>query len=335
MKRTETGLKRLFLPMLCALLCLLLYAVAAASGVETDEDGGIWDYDNGTYTDPGGNVYTITPGGVEDDGGSATVTNDDGSITVVTGDKDPVITNDDGSITVESGQIQIQTEEPTRAPITGEDWDALLSSVAARNGSETLTVWTDPATGNTVQVSVKYMGIGRSMIELNGQEIMVNTVDLKWQTDAPEDKVLATVDAPRVGYAWLRKAPSNSIKNAKLLQIRTGSVLRVISTGDNWTLVDYEGLRGYVQTSSLEFYLNDHTDFETGFVSLKGKITGKETVHARSRDKGCRDLGEYRLGTPVAVFDIIDEWAEVDIGGWHCRILAQYVTLEKELASAQ
>ncbi len=49
---------------LCALL--MLCAAALASGVETDEDGGIWNYDAGTYTDPEGNVYPITPEGVSE-----------------------------------------------------------------------------------------------------------------------------------------------------------------------------------------------------------------------------------------------------------------------------
>ena len=322
--------KQLLLTILC--LCMGLFVCVCALAVtETDEEGGVWDYDNGTYTAPDGTVYPITPEGVPEDDSSSGQNAGGGSNTDSGSGQ-----NSDGGMEVPSGEGGTPGEpEATRAPLEGADWQAVLDRAAARTGRETPTVWTDPSTGETTEVEVVYMGLGRSMIKLDGNKVMVNTVDLKWQTDAPEDKVLATVDAPRVGYAWLRKAPSNSIKNAKLLQIRTGSVLRVISTGDNWTLVDYEGLRGYVQTSSLEFYLNDHTDFETGFVSLKGKITGKETVHARSRDKGCRDLGEYRLGTPVAVFDIIDEWAEVDIGGWHCRILAQYVTLEKELASAQ
>ena len=70
-------------------------------------------------------------------------------------------------------------------------------------------------------------------------------------------------------------------------------------------------------------------------VSVKGRTKGNESVHARSRDKGCRDLGEFRIGTPVTVFDIIEEWAEVDIGGSHCRMLAKYITVIKETASAE
>ena len=333
MKRLK-NVRRTLVLLLCVCLYFLSHA-AASSGVETDEDGGVWDYNKGTYTDPQGHVYDITPDGVpEDDGGSGTVQNPDGSMTVITSDTDPTKANPDGSIVVESGTGGVDIPEATRAPLEGAEWQAVLDSTAARNGSETPTVWTDPATGTAQAVEVVYMGIGRAMIVLNGQQKLVDTVDLSWKTEAPEDKVLAVVDAPKAGYAWLRREPSNKITNPKLEQVRTDSVLRVIATGKNWTLVDYNGMRAYIQSSSLEFFRNDHTDFDTGLISVKGKTQGKDTVHVRSRDRGCRDLGEYRLGTPITVFDIVDEWAEVDICGWHCRVLKKYVTLTQAAASA-
>ncbi len=256
--------------------------------------------------------------------GNEIIHNPDGSITIVTDDNNPNA----------GGGQDPYSSDPTSPPIEGEEWQAALDGVASLNGTETPTWWTDPLTGQSFPVEVIYMGIGRSMVILNEQNTMVNTVDLKWQTEAPEDRVLAVVDAPRDGYAWLRKHPNDSKKNLKITQVRTDTVLRVVSSGDHWTMVDYDGLRGYIQNGSLEFFTNDHTDFETGKVSVKGRTDGKDTVHVRSRDKGQRDLGEYRIGTPITVFDIIDEWAEVDISGWHCRILAKYVILEKELASA-
>ena len=97
MKLMKNGLKVPLLMLLCACLCILLSTLASASGVETDEDGGIWDFGKGTYTDPSGKVHTITPGGVQDDNSSSssTVKNDDGSMTVVTNDQDPVKKNEE------------------------------------------------------------------------------------------------------------------------------------------------------------------------------------------------------------------------------------------------
>lgn len=242
----------------------------------------------------------------------------------------------DGALIVESGQYGIDIQDqPTSAPIEGAAWQAMLDGVAAVNGADTPTVWIDPATGAETAVEVVCMGIGRSKVILNGQKTMVNTVDLKWETEAPEDQVLAMVDTPRDGYAWLRKYPNSSKKNLKIRQVRTNSVLRVIRVGGTWTLVDHEGMRGYIMTSALEFFCNDHTDFDAGYVSIKGKIKGNTTVHVRSAGSSSgRDLGDYKLGTNLTVFDIIDDWTEVDIEGWHGWIQTKYVTLEKELASA-
>ena len=333
----------LFLFVLCACLCLFLCS-ACASGVEEDEDGGVWDFNNNTYTDPYGNVHEITPEGVQEDdsgnnGGNGTVENPDGSITVITPDQDSnVQQNPDGSIEVGSGQIQgpEDSNDAPRAPLTGAEWQAVLNSNAARNGSETPTVWTDPATGTSCAVEVVYMGIGRSLVKLGGQKVFVNTVDLKWETTAPEDKVLAVISAPKGGYAWMRKQPNTKKTNPKLCQARTDAVVRVISTGKHWTLVHYdpENIRAYVQTGSLEFFANDHTDFEGGYMTYKGRTSGKVTVSVRSRDKGCRNLGDYNIGTPVTVFDILDNWVEVDACGFHARIKTEFVTLAKDLYTA-
>ena len=341
-----TGLLRALAALaLCACLCLGVFAVAEDYTLE--EDGSKW-YSDGRIEWPDGTVtrqvnhdqgQTHSDDGGSSSSGSSSSQGSGGAMVIDTGDADPlagVEKNSDGSINVESGTMGVDIEiEPTRAPLTTEEWEQLMESVAARNGEVTPTFYTNPSTGISSAVDVVYMGIGRSMVVLDGQEILVDTVDLKWQSEAPEDHLLAVVDAPRVGYAWLRKKPSNKKTNPKIMQVRTDSIVRVISTGENWTLVDYNGTRAYIQTAALEFYCNDHTGFEAGYVSVKGKIQGKDSVHVRSRDKGCRDLGEYQLGTPVTVFDVVDDWAEIDICGWHCRLQTKYITMEKEIASAQ
>ena len=257
-----------------------------------------------------------------------------------TGEADPMAgakKNSDGSIEVESGTGGVDIEiEPTRAPLEGEDWQAALDSVAARNGKDTPTVWTDPATGVTVAVEVVYMGIGRSMISVDGQKKLVNTSELKWQTEAPEDKVLAVV---RSRYVWLHKSPSNKITVLKFKQVYRDSVVRVLATGKNWTFVDYNGDRAYVVTNGLEFYANDHTDTEPGYLSLNGKIKGKGKIQVRDYETEAIIKDEngtvfYQPGTPVTVFDFLEDYAEIDVGGYHCVVKLDCLTLERSLVSA-
>jgi hypothetical protein len=340
------------LVLLCVLLCVCTGVLA---GVEQDEDGGTWDWDRGVYTAPDGTTYDITgdgddsgsssggtsSGGSSSGGSSSGGSSSGGAMTIedTSGIEDTlsgIQKNEDGSITIESGQGGVDIEvEPTRAPLTAEEWEALLARADARNGNYTPTFYRDPATGSVIEVQVVYMGIGRSMIMVNGQEKLVNTVELHWETEAPEDKVLAVINAPKNGYAWIRMKPNTKITTAKIEQCRMDQVVRVISTNKNWTFIDHDGRRGYVKTASLEFFANDHTDFETGVLSVKGKTSGRDTCNIRSRDDKHRVLADYPLGTPVTVFDVIDDFAQIDICGWHCTVNTKFITMEKETASAE
>ena len=320
---------------LYSLILLLVYlcalcACAAASGIETDEDGGTWDYNRGVYTDPSGEEHEI----VRDDSDNSSSSGGNGAMIIDTGEQDNTAgakKNADGSIEVESGQFGVDMDDsPTRAPLEGDEWQAALDGVAARNGKDTPTVWTDPSTGTSVSVEVVYMGIGRSMVKVDGQKKLVNTVDLKWQTEAPEDKVLAVV---RSRYVWLHKAPSNDKKVLKFKQVYRDSVVRVLATGKNWTFVDHEGDRAYVVTNGLEFFANDHTDFEGGYLSLNGKIKGKGRVQVRDFSTGSIIDG-FQPGTPVTVFDFLEDYAEIDVAGWHCVVKIDCLTLERSLADA-
>lgn len=320
--------RKFLIPALLLVCLCLLCACAAASGVETDEEGGIWDYNKGIYTDPTGKQHRIESSG---DGGSSS----GGSPMVIdTGETDPAAgmkKNEDGSIEVESGTggVDIQIA-PTAAPMTDEEWAAALAAAAAKNGKDTPAVWKDPATGSSYQVLVVYMGIGRSMVQVDGENRLVNTADLTWNTEAPQDKVLAVVTSRQV---YLHKNPDR--KSLDIKQIYLDSVVRVLATGKNWTFVDHEGDCGYILTGALDFYANDHTDFEGGYLSLNGKITGNGRVQVRDFDTN-KILEGYKPGTPVTVFDILEDfnYAEIDIEGLHCYVKLDCLTLESALSDA-
>ena len=318
--------KILILALLAVCLCFLC-ACAAASGIETDEDGGTWDYNKGVYTDPSGKKHQIesTGDGSSSSGSSPMVIN--------SGETDPVAgvkKNQDGSVEIESGTggVDIQVK-PTAAPMTDEEWQAALAAAAARNGKDTPAVWKDPATGDSFTVKVVYMGIGRSMVEVNGEKKLVNTADMTWKTEAPENKVLAVVTSRQV---FLHKSPDRKSLNIK--QIYRDSVVRVLATGKNWTFVDHAGDCGYVLTGALDFYTNDHTEFEGGWLSLNGKITGKGRIQVRDIDTN-KILEGYKPGTPVTVFDILVDYgyAEIDVEGLHCYVKLDCLTLERSQAA--
>ena len=297
-------------------------------GIIYDEDGGVWNFDTGIYTSPEGVSVKIESDGTEEGNSSGSSGGNSGGMTVVdsSGIEGGTL-NEDGGMTVISGQIAAPDNSSNGGSggLTQEEWEARMRKALERNGAFTETYYFGPEK-DPIPVNVVYVGLARSMIEIGGTQMMVNTCDLAWPTDAPSDQVLAVVEANRVGYAALRA--NTSTKSFILDHCITGKVVRVLNTGKNWTKVDYDGLRGYVLTASLKFFPNAIRSYETGLIAYEGRTTGKSTINIRANAKNnSRILGDYVLGTPLTIFERDDKWCEVDVAGWHCYILTEYVSL--------
>lgn len=310
------------------MLCCCGIGAGAETGIVYDEDGGVWNFDTGIYTTPDGVSVKIQSDGTNDSGSSGSNSGgSSGAMTVVDSSGiEGIPVNADGSITVESGQIQIQDDSATSSPgLTQEEWEARMKKAIERNGAYTETYYFGPEK-DPIPVSVVYVGLARSMIKIGSSELMVNTCDLAWSTEASANQVLAVVDANKAGYAALRA--NTSTKSFILDHCITGKVVRVLATGKNWTKVDYEGMRGYVLTSSLKFYPNVIRSYEIGQIAYEGRTTGRSTINIRANNKNnSRILGNYVLGTPLTIFSRDEKWCEVDVAGWHCYILTEYVSL--------
>ncbi len=291
---------------LTAALLLLCTAALANTGIETDPDGGVWDFDQGIYTAPDGRVFPIDP------------------------DPEPAAEsmaeidfNPDGSMTVESGQLQVIEEEKDSK--TGDEiWAEGMSRAAVRNGTYTPTYYFD-GSGELTEVAVGYMGIYRSMVNLNGEDTLVDTANLIWVTEAPQEKVLAVVTAK----TYARLFAKSSKKSLIMDKVFCGTVLRVLKTDKNWTFVDYNGERGYIQTSVLDFYENEARQYKSGYVATKsGHTYGDSTVHVRNDPKGAQ-REEYRVGTPITVFEDDGTWCRIEVNGHMCYISRQFMVYEE------
>ena len=235
---------------------------------------------------------------------------------------------DESGNEVEIGNEKAGEDSSGGGHLTQAEWAARMSKASLRNGTYTQTMLKN-ADGSLDEVTVVWMGVGRSKVRLHGEERIVNTWELEWATEAPAKKVLAVVNAPVQGNVSIRE--KSSTKAFSMGRITTGEVVRVVSTGKNWTMVDYYGMRGYVLTSALTFYENTEREFRTGCISVKGKTKGTDTVWIRSAPKNNgRHLKEYTQGTPLTIFAMDEKWTEVDVEGWHCYILSEYVTMDPE-----
>lgn len=332
-----------------AILALVLCSTAAFANVETDEDGGIWDYDKGIYTDPEGQQHAIenTDGGSSgsgsSSGGASTGTSDASGGMVVSssdGSEDPTAgmqKNADGSVTIESGTYGTPDEggSGTGQHLTEEEWAARWNKYTAKNGTTTGTVYMDDA-GAIHPAEILHLGLGRSTILVEEQELIVPTSSLRWDTEAPEDMVLAVVTPSTQSYITLRAKSSQ--KAFVMGHCNKCKVLRVIRTGKTWTFVDDEGVRGYVMTSGLTFFSNSPKNYVTGIITINGKVAkGKDhTVHVRSSGSNkAKQIAEYPAGTELTVFSLEGDWYEVDVAGLHCYIHNKFVTLNEPLIMAE
>ena len=180
------------------------------------------------------------------------------------------------------------------------------------------------------------MGLARSMVMLNGEKQLVETWRLSWETDAPEDQVLAIVQPPsNSGDVKFHAGKSTSSMN--LNKVLTNRVLRVISTGKNWTLVDIddpEMPRGYIATDYLEFYPKLPLAYRSAQISVMGRTKGSDPVWIRAEDNANgRRIIQFDLGEPLTVYCQNSKWSEVDVGGFHAFILSEFVTMDDELTA--
>ena len=242
------------------------------------------------------------------------------------------ITTDSSGTIYDSGDYQPPEDEGSGQHLTPEEWAARWAKYSAANGVTTGTVYMDDA-GNVFSAEIEALGLGRSTITVDGSKMIVPTSSLKWDTEADEDHVLALVTPAKQSYLTLRAKKSQ--KSFVMGHCDKCKVLRVISTGKTWTMVDDNGVRGYVMTAGLTFFDNSPKQYAAGLITVKGKTPSGNTVHVRSSNKNtARQIAEYPVGTPITVFAQDGKWSEIDVAGLHCYILSEFVTLQEPLIVA-
>ena len=243
-----------------------------------------------------------------------------------------------GSFTDADGVVHEITDELTEEDLDElareAKWSKAMGLAYAHNG-RTMTYYHDDE-GNEIPVLVSYMGLARSRVTMYDEEQMVETWRLSWATEAPEDKVLAVV-APK-DAANVRLRATNKSNSTVLNRVPTNTVVQVIKTDKNWTLVDTndpESPRGYISTSVLQFYPNEQIPYEAAKVSAAGRTKGDDPVWIRSRDSSkARRIIQFNLGEPLSVCSRTETgWCEVDVGGYHAYILPEFVTLDEQLTA--
>ena len=214
------------------------------------------------------------------------------------------------------------------------EWARAVGAAYTANGADVRTVYTDDE-GNETRVEVRYMGLTRSMVVMNGEEQLVETWRLSWDTHASADKVLAVVKADTSTVRLREKAYTRS---TVLERVKCNRVVQVVRYGKHFSLVDInvEGVPlGYISTSSLDFYPNSPMQYQSAKITINGRTNAYgDPVGIRARDeKGSSNnwkVDSFSVGYPLSVYAQNESWSEVDVGGYHAYILNEFVTLDSE-----
>ena len=340
MRRCLAGWLALLLMMAVSSGLAVTYSVDPATGLYVDENGDpiaeYWDDGAGIYI-VDGVAYPIasSDGSAADTAAPAPsaeepVMNPDGGMTVTSSDQTGAEDANDAAAAAADAPTDSSEDS---AGLTPEEWKARMEKAIQANGSSTGTIYVDE-NGEAFPVEVSYVGLGRSEILLDGEAMMVPTSSLIWESEAPPEKRLAVVTTERQSYITMRAKMSK--KAFVMERCDKCRVVRVIATGNTWTMVDDNGLRGYVLTSGLTFYPNDpREDYTTGVITFRGKTTSRNMIHVRASNKnGARQLAEFACGTPLTIFEYDEKWCEIDVGGWHCYIMSEFVTFDEKTISA-
>ncbi|MBR1585335.1 MAG: SH3 domain-containing protein [Clostridia bacterium] len=184
-----------------------------------------------------------------------------------------------------------------------------------------------PAPAITVSMEdVVQLGTAYCRVRREGKIETLPTVSLIFAQNVPEDHKLAIVNAPRLGRATMREGPS--VKTAMFYTCYAGVIAVVLKVGKSYTRINYQGVEGYVKTSSLLFYGGENVKKTApGVLSYNGKTTGRTTINLRNQpDRKSIVVASWPTGTEVTILNHKNGWYEVEARGIRGYVMEEYVT---------
>lgn len=187
-----------------------------------------------------------------------------------------------------------------------------------------LEVYLQAANGAEKDVFIVTLGSAQCLIHDGETEKLVPTADLVWPTEAPEDKQLAVIYAPRTGKATLRA--SDSTKARSRGQCKAGRLVVVLVPGETFTQIMYDGKEGYILTSALQFIPiagKDEAPVKT--LVYQERTDSSATISLYTDAKAKRKIDQFRVGNEVSTFGENGKWTEVEIDGWRGFLKTEYL----------
>ncbi len=236
---------------------------------------------------------------------------------------------------IAEGQVAEQNDTfTTNAPDTDEQPSPSSGKKTERKASATptpapLTVQADNLLyvvhgDEKIPVTMVELGLARSRVLYNDQEITVATDSLFWETNAAENERLGIIYAPKSGKVSLRKTAKTG--SMILEKVVIGTIVRVFDIQSKTTGVYVGDKAGYVLNSALKL-LEPVSTYTTGHLTYKGSLTNTHRINFYSQAKeSSKKIKGVRAGAAVTILSEKGTWVELDLDGYHGYILSKFVT---------
>ncbi|MBE5800835.1 MAG: SH3 domain-containing protein [Clostridiales bacterium] len=192
----------------------------------------------------------------------------------------------------------------------------------------------DGADEEAAAVQVVQLGVYQSVILMDGERMEVPTAQLTFGEDVAEDQRIAYVHAPRTGKVTLRETPAS---NGKLLsRPSAGRIVAVLQVDETYSLVNLQGVKGYIRNDCLQFLNPDFSAAEdtaypaSGLLSCEGQTDAATSVNLRNAPtRDARKAAVWRTGTEVTVLAHSDGWYTVEADNILGYVMEEFLTLEE------
>lgn len=175
-----------------------------------------------------------------------------------------------------------------------------------------------------VEVVLEELGTSTSWVRYKDSIQQVPTSELVTDVEAPQDKRIAYIYAPKSGKVTLRASADK--KGEEIGKCTAGTVVRVLEYGESLTKIDCYGDIGYVLTSCLQFQQPEEKAKTVARLCCDGDISGGTTVNIRNAtNKSSVKVGEWKTGTSVTILSRVDGWYEVEAFGVCGYVMQEYV----------
>lgn len=187
--------------------------------------------------------------------------------------------------------------------------------------------------GTEEAVTLVHAGSRYCDVRKGRQQLHVLTESLRYEIaeTVSEDKLYASVNAKRTGYATMHTRASS--RSDVVNRCTTNQMALVLDIGRSYSKVWCMGSVGYIKNSSLTYYGKADEAAQDATLTYKGRTSSRNTINVRQNGKSTsRILGDISCGSQMVLFsESEDGWCEVEVSGWRCFVQIQYVTLNSVL----